>query len=143
MEKIEIYYTYILGDIVVVQAMFITTNVLSSNTAHGEVYSIQHYVIQFVSDLLQVGDFLWILRFPPPIKLTPRYNWNIVESGVKHHNHNQWILLIDKKSWITYIKRSITNVNMPEMNMLNRLQNVQFIRIKIIIHIRIKLVKII
>ena len=143
MEKIEIYYTYILGDIVVVQAMFITTNVLSSNTAHGEVYSIQHYVIQFVSDLLQVGDFLWILRFPPPIKLTPRYNWNIVESGVKHHNHNQWILLIDKKSWITYIKRSITNVNMPEMNMLNRLQNVQFIRIKIIKHIRIKLVKII
>jgi hypothetical protein len=63
-----------------------------------------------------------------------------VESGVKHHNHNQWILLIDKKSWITYIKRSITNVNMPEMNMLNRLQNVQFIRIKIIKHIRIKAV---
>ena len=28
---------------------------------------IQHYVIQFVSDLRQVGGFL---RFPPPIKLT-------------------------------------------------------------------------
>ena len=39
--------------------MPITTNVLSSNPAHGEVYSIQHYVIKFVSDLRQAG------RFPP------------------------------------------------------------------------------
>jgi len=31
------------------------------------VYSIQHYVIKFVSDLRQIGGFL---RFPPPIKLT-------------------------------------------------------------------------
>jgi hypothetical protein len=30
-------------------------------------YSVQHYVITFVSDLRQVGGFL---RFPPPIKLT-------------------------------------------------------------------------
>jgi len=29
----------------------ITTNVVSSNPAHGEVYSMQHYVIIFVSDL--------------------------------------------------------------------------------------------
>ena len=36
----------------------------------GEVYSIQHYVIKFVSDLRQVGGFLWVLRFPTPIKLT-------------------------------------------------------------------------
>ena len=34
-----------------------------------EGYSIQHYVIKFVSDLRQVGTFLWVLRFPPPIKL--------------------------------------------------------------------------
>ena len=34
---------------------------------------VQHYVIKFVSDLRKVGDFLrvlWLLRFPPPIKLT-------------------------------------------------------------------------
>jgi len=31
---------------------------------------VQHYVIKVVSDLLQVGGFLWVLRFPPPIKLT-------------------------------------------------------------------------
>jgi hypothetical protein len=27
-------------------------------------------MIKFVSDLWQVGDFLQVLRFPPPIKLT-------------------------------------------------------------------------
>ena len=32
--------------------------VVSSNPVHGEVYSIQHYVIKFVSDLRQVGGFL-------------------------------------------------------------------------------------
>jgi hypothetical protein len=48
----------------------ITTKVVSSNPVHGEVYSIQHYVIKFVSDLRQVSGFLRILRFPPPIKLT-------------------------------------------------------------------------
>ena len=35
-----------------------------------QVYSIQHYVIKFVSDLRQVGGFLWVLCYPPPIKLT-------------------------------------------------------------------------
>jgi hypothetical protein len=33
------------------------------------VYSIKYYVIKFVSDLRQVGGFLLLLRFPPPIKL--------------------------------------------------------------------------
>jgi hypothetical protein len=37
---------------------------------HVEVYSIQRYVIKFVGDLRQVSDFLWVLRFPLPIKLT-------------------------------------------------------------------------
>jgi hypothetical protein len=31
---------------------------------------VQHYVIKFVSGLRQVGGFLRVLRFPPPIKLT-------------------------------------------------------------------------
>ena len=39
-------------------------------THSGEVYSIQHYVIKIISDLWQVGGFLWVLQFPPPIKLT-------------------------------------------------------------------------
>ena len=33
-----------------------------------EVYSVQHSVIQHVSDLRLVGGFLRVLRFPPPIK---------------------------------------------------------------------------
>ena len=41
-----------------VQSVPITTNILSLNPVHGEVYSIQHYVIKFVSDLWQVGGFL-------------------------------------------------------------------------------------
>ena len=31
---------------------------------------VQHYVIKFDSDLRQVGGFLRVLWFPPPIKLT-------------------------------------------------------------------------
>jgi hypothetical protein len=48
----------------------ITTNVVSSNIAHGEVHSMQHYLIKFVIDLQQVGGFLWVPWFPLPIKLT-------------------------------------------------------------------------
>ena len=40
------------------QSVPITTNIVSSNRVHGEVYSIQHYVIKFVSDLRQVGGTL-------------------------------------------------------------------------------------
>jgi hypothetical protein len=46
-----------------------TTNVVSSNSGHDEVHSMQHYVIKFVSDLRQVCGFLRVLWFPPPIKL--------------------------------------------------------------------------
>jgi hypothetical protein len=53
-----------------VQSASITTKVVSLNTTHGEVQSIRHYVIKFVSDLRQVSEFLWVLRFPPLIKLT-------------------------------------------------------------------------
>jgi len=53
---------------------FILTNVpsevVSSTSVHGEVFSIQHYVIKFVSDLTQVSGFLWVLRFPEPIQST-------------------------------------------------------------------------
>jgi len=34
-----------------VQSEPITTKVVSSNPVHGEVYSIKHYAIKFVSDL--------------------------------------------------------------------------------------------
>jgi hypothetical protein len=44
--------------------------VVSSNAVYGEFYPIQHYVIKFVSDLRQVGGFLRVHLFPPPINLT-------------------------------------------------------------------------
>ena len=57
----------------------ITTEVVSSNPVHGEVFSIQHYVIKFVNDLWQVSGFIRIFRFPPPIKITAmiwlKYYW--------------------------------------------------------------------
>ena len=58
------------------QSVPITTKVVSLNLVHGEVYSIQHYVIKFVSDLRHVGGFLRVLWFPPPIikKKTDRYD---------------------------------------------------------------------
>jgi hypothetical protein len=41
-----------------VQSVPITTKVVSYNPVQDEVYSMQHYVIQFVSDLRQIGGFL-------------------------------------------------------------------------------------
>ena len=32
-------------------------SVVSSNAAHGKVYSIQHYMVKFVSDMRQVNGF--------------------------------------------------------------------------------------
>ena len=48
----------------------ITTNVVSSNESnpsHGEVHSIQYYVMKIVSQLRQVGGYLLVLRILPPI----------------------------------------------------------------------------
>ena len=48
-------------------ARAITAKVVSSNPTHGEMYSIQHYVIKFVSYFWQVSDLLW---FHPSVKLS-------------------------------------------------------------------------
>ena len=48
--------------------MPITTKVVSSNSVQGEVYSIQHYVIKFVSDLRQSVVFSGFLY--QSVKLT-------------------------------------------------------------------------
>jgi hypothetical protein len=74
-----------------------TKGVLYYASRPSEVYSIQHYVIKFVDELWQVGGFLQDLPFPPPIKLTAMiYSWNIVDSGVKHHNHDLRSLFDDR-----------------------------------------------
>jgi hypothetical protein len=50
--------------------MHIPTNVVSLNPTHSEVYSIQHYVIKFVSYLWQVGGFFVVSS----TNKTDRYN---------------------------------------------------------------------
>ena len=73
--SISFIFLAAIGEVVVpivhlpVQSVYITTNVVSSNPAHGQVYLIQHYVIKFVRNLQPVGGFLQVLRIPPPIKL--------------------------------------------------------------------------
>jgi hypothetical protein len=53
-----------------IQSVPISSKVVGSNPGNGEMYSIQHYMIKFDSDLRQVGDFLRVLRFPTPVNLT-------------------------------------------------------------------------
>jgi hypothetical protein len=56
-------------------------------------HSIQHYVINIVSDLRQVGGISGYSGFLYQENWPPWYNWNIVESDVKHHNPNPQYLL--------------------------------------------------
>ena len=55
------------------QSVPITTEVVSSNPAHGEVYSMQHYVKMLVSDFRQVGGYILVLGFYTPIKVRVKY----------------------------------------------------------------------
>ena len=48
----------------------LTTKITRTIAIIPQVYSIQHYVIKFVSDLRQVSGFLRVPQFYPPIKLT-------------------------------------------------------------------------
>ena len=67
--------------------MPITTDVVSSNLDQGEVCNMSH--------LRQVGGFLRVLWFPP------HYNWNIVESDIKHYQTNkQNIFVFIKLIWL-------------------------------------------
>jgi hypothetical protein len=56
------------------QSVPITTKVVSLNLAHGEVYSIQHYVIKFVSDLQQICVFFRLLTLFLSTNKTDRHD---------------------------------------------------------------------
>jgi hypothetical protein len=62
------------------QSVPITNNV-SWKSVYTEVYSIQQYVIKFISNLV-------FSRFPHRYNWPPWYKWYIVESGIKQHNPN-------------------------------------------------------
>jgi hypothetical protein len=44
---------------------------------------------------LQVRDFLRGIRFLNQYNWPPRYNWNIVESGIKHHKPKPIVIPCD------------------------------------------------
>ena len=51
-----------------IQTVPIATNVVSLNSTHGKVYSMQNYVIHFASDIRQIGGVLQVILFPQLIK---------------------------------------------------------------------------
>ena len=81
------------------QSVPVTTNVVSSNPVHGEVYSIQHYMIKFVSDLRQVADFFRVLWFP--IKLSH----DITEISLKVVLNTITLILTHNRITFDYILR--------------------------------------
>ena len=80
---------------------------MSVNHAHGEVYSIQHHVIKFVSDKRQFCGFLRVHRFPPQIKFTATILLKYcLKWRLRHHNHNplnhdviNWLTMVHLSSW--------------------------------------------
>jgi pyruvate kinase len=64
-----------------IQTLPIATNVVSLNSAHGKVYSMQNYVINFASDIRQVGGVLQVLLFHQLIK-------------IDHHNMAELLLKV-------------------------------------------------
>ena len=72
----------------------ITVNTCICVIALGGPYTLKpnndlvHYTWEILSDLRKVGGFLRVLLFRHQYNWPTRYNWNIVESGVKYHNPN-------------------------------------------------------
>ena len=77
---------------------------MSSNPAHGEVYSIQHYGIKFLVTCDRSVVFFGYSGFLHQWNLQLKYNWNIVESDVKHPNpiNPKWNCLFLSK--LTYLE---------------------------------------
>jgi hypothetical protein len=84
-----------------------TTNVVSSNPIHDEVYSIQHHVIKFVSYLRQVSGFLRVF-----VRLFSFYNdyeilsCTIQTDSILHSEDFSWIIL-HRCPWNTEIYKWI------------------------------------
>ena len=57
---------------------------MSSNLAHAEVYSIQHY-----------GDILWVLQFPAPIKTDHHDITEILLNMVLNTSNTYSVLMTD------------------------------------------------
>ena len=76
--------------------MPITTHVVSSNPAHARFtqYNIMWKSLSMICGRSEV--FLGTIGFLHQKNWPPRYNWNIIESDVKHHNHSPNCILTKK-----------------------------------------------
>ena len=82
---------------------------------HGEVHSIQHYVIKFISDLWQVSGFLQVRWFPPPIKLTANdITVILLKVTLNTINHKPHLLAFDQ-NWVLIITWPLSShwINIP------------------------------
>ena len=92
----------------------ITTEAMSLNPAHCEIYSIQYYVVHFVSDLRQVGRFIRVLRFSFTNKIDRhditeillKVVWNTLTLTMPRVRSMRWICEMNNK-----LGRSIENVD--------------------------------
>ena len=112
---------------------FTTTYVISAyhhwscviESSSDDVYSIQLYVIKFVSDLREVSGFLWVLKFPPQIKLKQQFA-DIHDNPLCHViliTSQQSLLLSLNSEWLT-VKQQIPILKSlvlhePELNCLH------------------------
>ena len=75
---------------------------------------VQHYGIKFVSDLRQIDVFLWVLLFPPPIKLTARIRFYDFEGyWVYHYHFQQFSSYIMTTRLVRYQKAWTVIMNWP------------------------------
>jgi hypothetical protein len=75
---------------------------VSSKSVHTEVYSIQHYLIIFNSDLVQVGGFHRVLHFPISIRRDWRYQSGNQNPYIEEKQTTQWPkekVQKDKQRW--------------------------------------------
>jgi hypothetical protein len=100
-----------------VQTVPITTKVVRSNPADGEVYSMQHYVMKFVSDLRHVSGFRRVLLFPPRHDIseillkvslnTINYKRTLQFPPMKKQHLWNFILIIISKLFVILVEMSI------------------------------------
>jgi hypothetical protein len=87
---------------------------VSLKRGHGEMFSIQHYVIKFVSDLQQVSGFLWV-------KLTATEI--VLKVGLNTLNLQTNILFISETIFVMELLNDRNVQTLPSKNILLLIKN--------------------
>jgi hypothetical protein len=100
-----------------VQSVPIITKLVNSKPVHGKVYSLQHYVIKFVSDLRQIGGIL--------LKVTPLDPPTLCRWQQCLENHYSHFVIKLKTEYTLHIKTGSRQCkDISTMIWYSRLQNV-------------------